>query len=96
MHEIPAIFPHLLRQTLREYLTLFPPSLPHQHVFLWYLFTLAGLCTISTNFEFTRELQGRYRMAVNGLRIIYRVHDDDRVVTIVAVRLRGAETYLNL
>ena len=44
----------------------------------------------------TRELQGRYRIAVNGLRIIYMVNDDDKVVTIVAVRPRGAETYLNL
>ena len=43
-----------------------------------------------------RELEGRYRIRVNGWRIIYLVNETDRIVTILTVRQRDERTYLNL
>lgn len=43
-----------------------------------------------------RELEGRYRIRVNGWRIIYLVNETDRVVAVLAVRQRDQRTYLNL
>jgi mRNA-degrading endonuclease RelE of RelBE toxin-antitoxin system len=42
------------------------------------------------------SLHGRYRMRVNGWRVIYLVHEQDRLVVIVAVRPRTRNTYLNV
>jgi mRNA-degrading endonuclease RelE of RelBE toxin-antitoxin system len=42
------------------------------------------------------ELRRRYRLRVNGWRIIYKVDDDDRKITILAVRRRNRRTYLNV
>ena len=43
-----------------------------------------------------RELEGRYRIRVNGWRIIYLVDETDGVVAVLAVRQRDQRTYLNL
>jgi mRNA-degrading endonuclease RelE of RelBE toxin-antitoxin system len=43
-----------------------------------------------------RQLQDRYRVRVNGWRIIYAVNERDRVVAVLAVRPRDKQTYLNL
>ena len=43
-----------------------------------------------------RELQGRYRIRVDGWRIIYLVNETDKSVKILAVRPRDERTYLNL
>jgi len=42
------------------------------------------------------ELRRRYRLRVDGWRIIYKVDDDDRKITILAVRRRNRRTYLNV
>lgn len=42
------------------------------------------------------ELRRRYRLRVNGWRIIYKVDDEDRKITILAVRHRNRRTYLNV
>ena len=44
-----------------------------------------------------RELPGRYRLWLDGWRIIYRVDDEAEIVWILAVRRKtGPETYENL
>ena len=43
-----------------------------------------------------RELENRFRIRVDGWRIIYLVDETDRIVTILAVRQRDQRTYLNL
>lgn len=46
--------------------------------------------------ELGRELRNRYRIRVDGWRIIYAVHPHDRIVKVFALRPRDANTYLNL
>lgn len=43
-----------------------------------------------------REWTGRYKLTVNGYRVIYRVSEDDKVVLILAIRIRGRDTYTYL
>lgn len=43
-----------------------------------------------------RELHGLRAIRVDGWRIVYQVKDDDLIVTILAFKKRGADTYLNL
>ncbi|MBI2876186.1 MAG: type II toxin-antitoxin system RelE/ParE family toxin [Candidatus Tectomicrobia bacterium] len=44
-----------------------------------------------------RDRPGRFRVRLNGWRIIYRVDDEEQVVTILAIRIKkGPETYHNL
>lgn len=42
------------------------------------------------------DLHRRYRLRINGWRIIYKVDDEDRKITILAVRHRNRRTYLNV
>lgn len=46
--------------------------------------------------ELQRELAGRYRLKIDGWRILYKVNEIDRVVTVLAIRPRSASTYLNV
>ncbi|MCE7982716.1 MAG: type II toxin-antitoxin system RelE/ParE family toxin [Caldilinea sp. CFX5] len=42
------------------------------------------------------ELRRRYRLRINGWRIIYKVDDEDQKITILAVRHRNRRTYLTV
>lgn len=42
------------------------------------------------------DLLHRYRLKVAGWRIIYKVDEPDRLVTILTVRKRNRNTYLNV
>lgn len=46
--------------------------------------------------ELQRELAGRFRLKVDGWRILYKIEEADRVVTILAIRPRNPSTYLNV
>lgn len=46
--------------------------------------------------ELQRELAGRFRLKVDGWRILYKIDQADRVVTILAIRPRNPSTYLNV
>jgi mRNA-degrading endonuclease RelE of RelBE toxin-antitoxin system len=48
------------------------------------------------NSELQRELQGRYRLKINGWRVFYKIDDAAKVVTILEVRPRNRNTYLNV
>lgn len=48
------------------------------------------------NSELQRELQGRYRLKIEGWRVFYKIDDNDHVVTILEVRPRHRNTYLNV
>lgn len=48
------------------------------------------------NSELDRELVGRYRLKINGWRAIYKVNEQDKVVTVLTVRRRNPATYLNV
>ena len=48
------------------------------------------------NSELQRELQGRYRLKIEGWRVFFKVDDQDRVVTVLEVRPRNRNTYLNV
>lgn len=48
------------------------------------------------NSELQRELQGRYRLKINGWRVFYKIDDVDKVVTVLEVRARNRNTYLNV
>lgn len=43
-----------------------------------------------------RELSDRYRLKVNGWRIIYKVNQQDEIVTVLSIRKRTRNTYLNV
>ncbi|MCB0071114.1 MAG: type II toxin-antitoxin system RelE/ParE family toxin [Caldilineaceae bacterium] len=43
-----------------------------------------------------RELVGRYKIRVDGYRIIYKVDEDRNVILILAIKPRGRNTYINL
>lgn len=43
-----------------------------------------------------RELINRFTIPVDGYRLIYKVDEQDRSVLILAIRVRGQDTYLNL
>ena len=43
-----------------------------------------------------RELAGRFRIRVDGWRIIYLVDETDGLISILAIRQRDQRTYLNL
>ena len=43
-----------------------------------------------------RELSGRYRLKINGWRIVYRINDQDHVIVVLTVRKRSRNTYLNI
>ncbi len=46
--------------------------------------------------ELQRELAGRYRLKIDGWRVLYKIDEVDRVVTILVIRPRSASTYLNV
>ena len=48
------------------------------------------------NSELQRELQGRFRLKIDGWRVFYKVDEHDRVVTVLEVRPRNCRTYLNV
>lgn len=48
------------------------------------------------NSELQRELAGRFRLKIDGWRILYKVDKTDRVVTVLAIRPRNPSTYLNV
>jgi mRNA interferase RelE/StbE len=48
------------------------------------------------NSELQRELQGRYRLKIDGWRVFYKLDDDDKVVTVLEIRPRNRNTYLNV
>ncbi len=43
-----------------------------------------------------RQLKGRYKIRIDGYRIIYRIQQDDKAVQILTVRARDQNTYLNV
>ncbi len=43
-----------------------------------------------------RELDQKWIIRVNGLRIVYQVNEADRIVVVLAVCPRSSNTYLNL
>jgi mRNA-degrading endonuclease RelE of RelBE toxin-antitoxin system len=48
------------------------------------------------NSELQRELHGRYRLKIDGWRVFYKIDDRDHVVTVLEVRPRNRNTYLNV
>jgi mRNA interferase RelE/StbE len=42
------------------------------------------------------QLTGRYRIRIDGWRILYLIRDADQVVTVLDVRRRTRNTYLNV
>ena len=48
------------------------------------------------NSELQRELHDRYRLKIDGWRVFYKIDDTDQVVTILEVRPRNRNTYLNV
>ncbi|MBI3959068.1 MAG: type II toxin-antitoxin system RelE/ParE family toxin [Chloroflexi bacterium] len=46
--------------------------------------------------ELQRELTGRFRLKIDGWRILYKIDKIDRVVTVLAIRPRNPSTYLNV
>ena len=42
------------------------------------------------------ELRRRYRLRINGWRVIYKVDEEDRKITVLTVRHRNRRTYLNV
>lgn len=48
------------------------------------------------NSELQRELQRRYRLKIDGWRVFYKIDDQDKVVTVLEVRPRNRNTYLNV
>ena len=48
------------------------------------------------NSELQRELQRRYRLKINGWRVFYKIDEQDKVVTVLEVRPRNRNTYLNV
>lgn len=49
-----------------------------------------------TDSQLEDELIHRFRLKVNGWRVIYKIDEDDKVVTVLAVRKRNRNTYLNV
>jgi mRNA-degrading endonuclease RelE of RelBE toxin-antitoxin system len=47
------------------------------------------------NSELQRELERRYRLKIDGWRVFYKIDDRDKVVTVLEVRPRNRNTYLN-
>jgi mRNA-degrading endonuclease RelE of RelBE toxin-antitoxin system len=48
------------------------------------------------NSELQRELERRYRLKIDGWRVFYKIDDRDKVVTVLEVRPRNRNTYLNV
>ena len=48
------------------------------------------------NSDLQRELQGRYRLKINGWRVFYKIDGQDKVVTVLEIRPRNRNTYLNV
>jgi len=48
------------------------------------------------NSELQRELQDRYRLKIDDWRIFYKIDDKDRVVTVLEIRPKNRNTYLNV
>jgi len=46
--------------------------------------------------ELQWELAGRFRLKMDGWRILYKIDEIDRVVTVLAIRPRNSSTYLNV
>lgn len=42
------------------------------------------------------DLLHRQRLKINGWRIIYKVDEEDRLITILTIRKRNRNTYLNV
>jgi mRNA interferase RelE/StbE len=42
------------------------------------------------------DLLHRHRIKINGWRLIYKIDDEDRMITILTVRKRNRNTYLNV
>lgn len=48
------------------------------------------------NSELQREPQRCYRLKIDGWRVFYKIDDKDKVVTVLEVRPRNRNTYLNV
>ncbi len=48
------------------------------------------------NSELQMELAGRFRLKIDGWRVLYKIDETDRVVTVLAIRPRNPSTYLNV
>lgn len=48
------------------------------------------------NSELQQELQRRHRLKIDGWRVFYKIDDQDKVVTVLEVRPRNRNTYLNV
>lgn len=48
------------------------------------------------NGELQRELFGRYRLKIDGWRVFYKIDEKGKVVTVLEVRPRNRNTYLNV
>ncbi len=48
------------------------------------------------NSELDRELIGRYRLKLEGWRALYKVNEQDKIVTVLTIRRRNRYTYLNV
>lgn len=46
--------------------------------------------------DLDRELDDRHRLKVDGWRVIYKINEQDKIVTILTVRRRDNQTYLNV
>ena len=46
--------------------------------------------------QLEEDLLHRHRLKLNGWRIIYKVDEEDRLITILTVRKRNRNTYLNV
>lgn len=77
----------------RQLKVLFPESL--RQVILAALLALRD-DPMPPESELQRELAGRFRLKIDGWRILYKVNETDRIVTILAIRPRGSSTYLNV
>jgi len=51
---------------------------------------------VPPNSELQRELAGRFRLKIDGWRILYKIDETDRVVTVLAIRPRNPSTYLDV
>lgn len=48
------------------------------------------------NRELQRELAGGFRLKIDGWRILYKIDETHRVVTVLVIRPRTSSTYLNV
>jgi len=48
------------------------------------------------NSELQRELHRRYRLKIDGWRVFYKIDEPGKLVTVLEVRRRNRNTYLNI